>query len=80
MCKLLILTMSGLLFCGADGKLASDSSITPGWQLVFDSGLGLQYCVPSDDVSRAMGVPFEYVVQKIRLDAIKLPMTGECPK
>jgi hypothetical protein len=80
MCKLIILTTYGFLICGADGTPATDKSITPGWQLVYDSGLGEQDCVPSDDVVRAMDTPIGHVVQKIRLEAVRPPMTGECPK
>lgn len=80
MCKLIILTIHGWLLCGANGMPATDRSFTPGYQLVYDAGWDRQYCVPSDDVNRAMDVWFGDVVNKVRADSTPLPKSGECPR
>jgi hypothetical protein len=79
-CLLIILTIQGVLLCGATGDLASIASLTPGYQRVFDSGQDQIYCVPTDDMQRAMDAPFHAVVQKLRADAVPLSQLGKCPR
>jgi hypothetical protein len=79
-CQLIILTLQGLLLCGATGGLVDNKSFTAGYQQIFDSGRSAQYCVPTDDVERAMDLPFELVTQKLRVDSIPLSRLGECPR
>ena len=69
-CQIVILTMQGLLMCGATGDIPTKDMFTPGYQRVFDSEQG-PICVPTDDMIRALDVPMNTVVQKVRLDAVK---------
>lgn len=79
-CQLIILTVQGFLLCGATGDMVPNGSFTPGYQRVFDSQDSSQYCVPTDDMERAMNVPFVSVARKLRADAASLSTTGQCPR
>jgi hypothetical protein len=77
-CNLIILTLGGLLLCGATGYLVDTGSFTPKYQLVYDGGLDRQYCVPTDEVVRALDIPFGLVANKLRAVSIGLSIHG-CP-
>ena len=80
-CKLIILTLHGLLLCGATGSPANVDSFTPQYQLVYDSQLDKQYCVPTDQMKRAMDVDFSKIATKLRGASVPIPLIGdECPK
>ena len=79
-CQLIILTLQGILPCGATGDMATNESFTPGYQRVFDSEQSRQFCVPTDDMEWAMERPFSFVAPKLRADAVPLSPVGRCPR
>jgi hypothetical protein len=79
-CQLIILTLHGLLLCGTTGDFANTESFTLGYQLVFDSEQSRQYCVPTDDMERALNRPFDFVAKVVRSDAVPLLPLGGCPR
>ena len=78
-CKLVILTVRGILLCGATGYNAEPQSFTSGSQKIYDVELDAQYCVPTDDLKRAYSLPFEQVASKLRADQMPMPL-GDCPQ
>ena len=79
-CQLVILTVQGILLCGATGDLISNEMLKPGYQRIFDSERSSQYCVPTDDVERAMDMGFSFVVRRLRADSVPLSAMGQCPR
>jgi hypothetical protein len=79
-CQLIILTLQGVLLCGATGDLANNELFTLGYQCVFDSEQSRQYCVPTNDMERATDAPISFVAQKLRADAVPLSPVGRCPR
>jgi hypothetical protein len=78
-CKLVILTVRGVLLCGSNGDLVDPSSLPAGYVRVYDVPLDTQYCVPTDDMLRARNVPFEQVEIKLRADSVDLHGAQGCP-
>jgi hypothetical protein len=72
-CKLVILTVRGVLLCGADGDFVDPNALMPGYQHVYDAELDKQYCVPTDDLRRARYVDFKLVGPKLRADSVACP-------
>ena len=81
-CKLVILTVRGVLLCGSDGNLIDPNSLAPGYVRVYDVSLDAQYCVPTDDMRRAWSTPvrsFEQVGLNLRADSVDLHGAQGCP-
>ena len=77
----LILGLNGWLWCGATGMPATEKSVTPGYQVIYDAAQDRQYCALSGDIMRVLadGVEFQAVPAMVRSHAIPIPPTNECP-
>jgi hypothetical protein len=58
--------MHGVLLCGSNGNLADPNSLAPEYVRVYDASIDTQYCVPTDDMRRALSLPFEEIQAELR--------------